>query len=396
MTFDFKKRGYKRNIPLLYVFSALTAGLFTVPVWITFQQEFLTFTQMAFFNSLFFILILIFELPTGAFADIAGRKLSITLGTIFNAIGHIYIGLNPSISSMYVFVIANGLGAALISGAKQSLVYDTLIEIDQVSDYPRISAQLTLYFQVLASAAILAGGYVFAINSGLPYILRGVFCFIGVLPTLFLVEPLIDSEIFTWKNYVKQTKMGIREAFKTRYLAKLSLWYVLLKGIVTSNHRFFSQPFMLEFGLSEVQRSWIASIIKLFIAFLTVYLASRKKLFSSKYYLTFIPIIMILSLLPAHFVSWPFLLIILVGVALPSGGVSTFLGYPLQLHIASKYRATALSALNMVASLVYAINNTLGGFVVELFSVSWYYFSVGLFVLLVVVPLTVNIVRSKE
>jgi len=70
------KKDLSRNIPIFYIYNALGAGLFFVPIWVVYQQEFMTFSQMAFFNALFYIIILVFELPTGAFADLVGRKYS--------------------------------------------------------------------------------------------------------------------------------------------------------------------------------------------------------------------------------------------------------------------------------------------------------------------------------
>ncbi len=386
----------KRNIPLFYAYHALNAGLFMVPIWVIYQQKFLTFTQMAFFNAFFFFMIVAFELPTGAFADIVGRKYSMILGSLINAVGFIILGLNPSVTGIIVKSIANGLGASLISGANQSLVFDSLKELGQEKKYPSIWAKASLMFQITGSITIILGSYAFSYFDGLPYILRGVLFIMSILPAFLLTEPHIDSEKFTLKNYIGQIKEGVREIFKNSYVSRLSIFFVLVGGIALSNQRFFLQPFMVEKGLGDVARGWIASGIKLFISMLTVFLTSRKKLFESKYFLLLLPAIMILSLVPSQVVALPLLILILVGIALPSGSKNTFLGYPIQKALSSKNRSTGLSALNMFTSAVYMINNFVGGAVTEGYSVGIHYMLVGLFILFVVAPLGISVINRKR
>lgn len=392
-----KIQDLSKNIPIYYFYNALGAGLFFVPIWVVYYQSFLTLPQMAFFNALFYIIIFLFELPTGAFADLVGRKYSMVLGSVVNALGFTAIAFMPNLTGMWLFIFGNGLGASLISGAGYSLVYDSLKEMDRTDEYPLVSAKSSLSFQIVAAFAVAVGGYVYQVFEGLPYLLRGILFMFSVIPGLLLIEPHIDSEKFTLRNYLKQTRDGFKEAFSTGYKIRLSILFVVVSGIAMSNQRFFTQPYLIENSVGDIERGWLAAGVKLFIALFVLLLASRKKFLKSKYFLLTLPIIMIASLLLAPFINnYLLLILVLIGIAIPSGGKSTLLGYPVQQQLRSKYRSTAISALNMFTSLVYALNNLIGGFVSENYSTGWYLFGVAVFILIFVVPLGLSLVGGER
>lgn len=60
----------RRNIRLYYLTDFLSALLFTIPIWVTYQRQFLTFSQMSLLWGLRICAAVLFELPTGAFADV--------------------------------------------------------------------------------------------------------------------------------------------------------------------------------------------------------------------------------------------------------------------------------------------------------------------------------------
>lgn len=389
-------RELRHNILYSYFFAASRAGLFTVPMWVVYQQEFLSFPKIAFFASLLLILTIVFELPTGVLADLWGKRKTLILGAGLIGLGFILIGSTPSYPMMYIHVLLVGIGESFISGSFKALIFDRLKEEGHSEKYPHISANITFIFQIVATLTILVGGYIYDISNGLPYILRGMLALTGI-PFLFLMkEPLIDTETFSLKGYINQTKIGIKEAFKNSYTTRLAILYIFVSGFAFSNHRFFSQPFMVESALDSIQRSWLASAIKLFIGFLTIYLAKRKKLFESKNFLLLLPIIMVVSLIPINFVSFPLAIIFLVGIAFPSGTSDIFIGYPVNQQISSKYRATALSTLNMFALFVFAAGNYIGGLISDRYSVGFYYSVVGIFILVFIIPLTLNIIATQQ
>jgi MFS family permease len=388
------KKKLKRNILLYYLSSFFSAGLFTIPIWVVFQEGFLSFEQIAFFASLNLIVTIILELPSGALADIIGRKWAIGLGNIFSGLGFLAIGILQSYPSMWIYTLFYGFGSSLVSGALSAIVYDSLKELDREEDFLKVRSTSSLFFQLFASFSILVGGYTYKIYEATPYILRGGLLIISFLLFIFMQEPRIDTKKFSFKSYLKQIKIGAKESFKNKSVFLVSALYILVLGLAFSNHRFFSQPYMIELGLGDIQRSWIASIIKISVSFLAFFISRNKRVIKSKYYSLLLPMFMVMSLVPAYFVSFPFALIILFSIAFPSGCGSYFIGILINKKIRSKYRATAISTLNMFVSLLYATNIFVGGYIKELIPIKAYYSLIGIFITIVIVPLTILNIRE--
>ncbi|MFQ5492801.1 MAG: MFS transporter [Candidatus Dojkabacteria bacterium] len=390
-----EQHGLKRNIPLYYLFQASRASLFFVAIWVVYQETYLSFEQIAFFGAFSWLVLILFELPTGIIGDLISRRISMSIGSAL--VGFAFLALLwPSYEIMFAYSILFGVGVSMISGSNSALLYDTLKQLNREDDYPRIAANTSLIFQTTAVVAILVGGYLYEFNIKIPYLLRGIVSIVGVIFPLLMIEPKIDTYKFSLKGYVKQTTQGIKEAFKSSYLSRLSLLFVLVGGFAMSNHRFFAQKFLVEINLDTVTRSWLSSGIKLTVGLLTLYLARNKKVFNSKYFILILPVLFVVTLIPVQFLSYPAVVIMIFGIAIPSGSFQIFIGYPLNKRFSSRYRATALSTLNLLASLVYVIAVYFGGVFAEANSVSSYYFLIGVASLVIVVPLALSLVLRRE
>lgn len=72
-----------KDILKYYIYSALSDLLFFLPiVYVFFKNSGLTFTQIFLTETIFAVGVVLFEVPTGAFADYAGRKKSGTIKAV--------------------------------------------------------------------------------------------------------------------------------------------------------------------------------------------------------------------------------------------------------------------------------------------------------------------------
>ena len=93
---------------------------------IYFRDLSLTFFQIAVITSGFSIGMMLFEVPTGAFADGLSRKISVIIGFLMNAAA---ILMFPFFNSPYVLFALwtfAGIGMSFISGAEEAWVVDNL------------------------------------------------------------------------------------------------------------------------------------------------------------------------------------------------------------------------------------------------------------------------------
>ena len=69
------------------------------------------------------------EIPTGAIADLLGKKKTLLISFLLMALGLFGIGLTPDFLFLAVWVFIAGVGASFYSGTLEALVYDSLKEI---------------------------------------------------------------------------------------------------------------------------------------------------------------------------------------------------------------------------------------------------------------------------
>lgn len=386
----------KRNIFACYVSDMVLGTYFQLPIWIVYQSKFLNFEQIAFFASLALIIEVLMQMPTGAFADLYGRKTSLALGNLFMALPMFLIAAVPRLEIMWLYAFMWGLGCAFCMGTSKPILYDTLKKYKKENLYSKIISKSALAFQISAAVSIASGGYLYQLSPSLPYYISGITSMIGVVTSFIFIEPKIIKSKFEIKEFIKTNKQGFVEIFKNSYMVKLTILFTLMVGVAQASQQFLVQPYMLELGMNDIERSWVSMIIKIVIALIGVRIVSAKKIFENKFFILIIPIVLTLALIPARFTVLPLAYIVFIGVAFSSGNTNTFISPEVNENISSSIRSTAISAQRMISSLIRAIIQWLSAFVIVNQSVGSFYTYLGIFCLIVIFPLALNVMNHKH
>lgn len=281
-------------------------------------------------------------------------------------------------------------------GTSKPILYETLANQDKTSLYPRILSKSVLMFQFSAATSIILGGYLYQYKANLPYIISGITSLIGVFTSFIFVEQVSAKEPAKLHKFIRTSLRGFAEIFKNSYIAKLTLLYTLTLGIAQTSQQFLSQPYMLEIGMNDIERSWAAMIIKISIALLGAKLVASSKIVDHKYYLVIIPVIMALTFIPAASISLPWAYLILIGIAFNSGNTELFFSAEINSHLSSSVRSTAVSIQRMFASAFGVIVQWLSIAVVAQNSIGTYYSYLGIFVLVIIIPLSIRLSTHKH
>lgn len=387
----------KRNILACYINDLVLGTFFQLPIWIVYQSKFLNFGQIAFFSGLSLITEVIAQLPTGAFADLFGRRFALSLGNLFMALPMFLIAFYPKPEIMVLYSVMWGLGRAFCMGTSNPVLYETLAKYNKTHLYPKILSRSVIMFQLSAAISIASGGYLYQISPNLPYLFSGFASLIGVFTAFIFIENRVVIEPNSRLNkFVNTAKLGFVEIFKNSYVTKLTILYALTLGIAQASQQFFMQPYMLELGLGDIARSWTAMIIKISIALLGAKLLATKNIFESKHFLLIIPSLMVVSLIPAGFVTLPLAYILFFVIAFNSGNTHLFLSPEINAHLSSSVRSTAVSIQRMLASSFGAIAQWLSIVPIALSGVGTFYSYLGVFSLLFILPLAYSLATHKH
>lgn len=387
----------KRNITIYYLTQFFDSLAFLTPIVYIYMRGKINVAQIPFLFGYRYLIQLLLEMPTGAVADLLGKKLSVIIGFSINAI---YFFLLFNVNSFWPFFLAytlGGMGDSFISGAIDALVYDSLKQDHEEKNYRLVLAKQNIYSQTALIISIVTGGFLYTLNNHLPFILCFICQILAISVSIFFKEPLVDTLKFTLTNYLQQIKLGFNELFKNKYITQISLFYIAVGGISWTVAMFFSSAILIDLGFSNTAVGIIGGGLRLFnILILTMFL-TNEKIFTKKVSFIFFPVLMIVSMLPGIFLKGYFAIPFVTGSVMASSARFMILNKYVNEEFESKYRATAISTLSMFVGLVYVIITMSSGPIIRNFGgVKTIYTLLGFLSLIIVSPLAFIILKSHS
>lgn len=385
-----------RNDTLFHLTQFLYALVFSIPIWVVYFQSKITISQLSFLVGIQYAAQLILELPTGAFADIFGRKISTMLGYFLWSVSSVIIIVASGFTQLLFAILLAGLAEALISGSLEALVYDSHKQDGSEAEFSKVNATNGLLFQIALAIGTAAGGLLYQYWHGLPYLAYAVACGLAGFLSFFFIEPKIDSEKFSAKAYLRQMKRGVQEIVKTRDIALISLFSILVAGITWSNNLYFFDFMLVELRFPDVQRGFIAAGIRIFNVTVLRYLLQNKHIFTKKRSIYFFPLMMTICFLPGIWLRDWWSIIFVAGAVMAGTARFIILAQYLNDVFESKYRATAISAISMGVGIVFVFITWISGPLIQAYGVRFMYSVLGVLSVVLVLPLSFLVVQSFE
>lgn len=183
------------NINLLYIIAFLQGLMFFLPILSLYYQETLFSVQnVALIFSIEAIGSVIFEVPTGAIADLFGRKKTMILATIINIIGIAILYIGGSMLMFAIYAILSALAHSLSSGTDTAILYDTLKNEGKEKYYKKASGILMSIWPIGASLSSIIGGYLAIISLKIPVFYTLIPFLISLFFIFFLFEPKYEKK----------------------------------------------------------------------------------------------------------------------------------------------------------------------------------------------------------
>lgn len=174
------------NIRWFLLFRVLFNARFYYPVFtVIFLDYGLTLAQFTILNAVWAVTIVLAEVPSGAMADVFGRRNLLVLAAVLMVLEMGIIVLAPVGRGALVFFlflinrVCSGLAEAAASGADEALAYDTLKDIGQEDQWPKVLEHLGRMMAVGFFLAMIIGAFVYD-----PQWVGAVLNFLGLEVTL--------------------------------------------------------------------------------------------------------------------------------------------------------------------------------------------------------------------
>ena len=247
------KNELRKNISKNYIFTFLKEFKVTNGIWMIYlASKGLTLTELGAVEAIFHITSFLMEIPTGAVADMWGRKASRIWGRIGQLISALILIYSNSLFGFAIGFIVSALSYNLESGAGEALIYDSLKEIGDEKKYMKISGANEVIMQASQTFGLLLGGFLSNYSYVYAYAVSIVVSFLSIIQALSFKEPDIKIEIE--EKSFKTFKNQVRESFKIiAQNKKLGFLIVFSQAIFMFNTSifFYFQNYLLEKGVSK-------------------------------------------------------------------------------------------------------------------------------------------------
>lgn len=341
----------KKDIIVYYLFSFLIGFYLANGTTVLFARELdLSFSRIFTLSAVYMLMFILFEIPTGALADLIGRKKTLVIGGLVLAVAAIASGLSQNFVQLFLSFFVWALGFSLISGANEAVLYDRLNDEDLFAKTLGRSHFFWLFGTALAG---VLGPYLFSLNFRYPYLVSAVPFALAGFSMMFFREPTAAKRGFSLKNHWQQIKTGTVLAFHNKYV----LWSMAVLALCFAVAYSFSnsyQPYLQEIGF-EVKYFSLILPVMFTIEALGGAFSGRVREFLREYrmfWLTLMGIGLNLGLLGLF--GFKSSLIFLFVYTFSQGLVKPLISTYANRHIDSANRATVVSVQSMIGTVAAA------------------------------------------
>jgi MFS family permease len=255
-----KERATKQYI----LFSTLwvMSHMVTAGIYATFLLSHgMSLFQINLINATFFLCLFICEIPTGAFADIFGRKTSFVIACIGWAISELIYARSYAVTGFLVAEIIGAIAFTCMNGALKAWYVDSLIHCGYTSPETWVFGKVKTIAQYTSIPFAVIGSYVGKYSLNFPFYIGAVIASTGALIAIFTMrEEYFVHEVFSFKMGLQKMKNTARSSVRyamtdrtVRFL--LVITFIQIFSIQTLN--MYWQPFFGGHGVAKEHYGWI-------------------------------------------------------------------------------------------------------------------------------------------
>lgn len=207
-----------KNINKYYVYVIFTNFIFQRGIFIIFLADIgFSSSSIGVFQAALYVGVALFEIPSGYIADKWGRKYSVSLGLLLLVIEGVSMVTFPAqFGFFFALMIISALGTTLVSGADQSLLYDSLVSIGREKEYLKINGRVQAVGAIVLGMAMSAGGWLQAVSWNYVYLAYSASYFVALTIFLSMDEPVTKKNFEHNSINVENFPLEIKQFFKNR------------------------------------------------------------------------------------------------------------------------------------------------------------------------------------
>lgn len=184
----------KLNVTIDYFYAFLKNFDLSSAVWVLYLSfKGMSLWQIGIIEGIFHITSFIFEIPSGALADLIGRKRVIIAGRIFSLISYLILLFSNSFLLLAIGFIFSALSYNLNSGSEEALVYDSIKLTGKSDNYLKINSKITFIIELAQGFSTFIGGMLAELSFNYCYIAALVISVLSLILALSFKEPSVNN-----------------------------------------------------------------------------------------------------------------------------------------------------------------------------------------------------------
>lgn len=375
----------QRNIVLDYFSTFITNLNMQSSIWVLYLAYCgMNLAQIGILEGVYHITSMIFEIPSGAVADLLGRKKSMFLSRLCIAISCFIMLFSRNFWLFALSFFIQALGNNFNSGSEEALVYDSMKAIGQEEKYMQVSGRINSIIEVSQGIATVAGGILAEYSYFWCYFACLVIAILAIVPVLLMTEAPFEKTIKETTNVFQTLIVHFQTCFEVltsdRRICRLVVYYSMVFSAQTILF-FYSQQYFYDLGFNKI---FISVFMLVYSIFCCLGALCSDKIFHKIGKKTSVIASIIIGFAIILFV---FENVVLSVCMLSIAGFCNSILYPIQSAqinelIPSEQRATLISVNSMFFSIAMILLFPIGGFLADQIGLSKVFVLIGAILIL--------------
>jgi MFS family permease len=250
----------RRNVAIYYAYSFLVGFYIATGTTVLFERRLgLSFAQIFTLDAIYMLMFILFEIPSGALADVIGRKKTLLGGLGILVVAAFATGSAQNFTHLFLSFFLWAMGFSLVSGSSEALIYDTL---KNEKRFHQVSGRALSFSVAGLALAGVVGPLLFSRDFRLPYFASALPFAAAFLAMLAYREIAVESGAgrFSVRKHILQ----IRDGIKTAVANQFTLWSTGALALVFAvSYTFTSlyQPYLVQVGFTVSQFAYILPLM---------------------------------------------------------------------------------------------------------------------------------------
>lgn len=381
------------NIKNEYLYRFFSSFDITSAIWVLYLgYKGMNLVQIGLLEGIFHVTGLLSEIPTGALADLFGRRRILIIGRMMSLISAIIMLFSNSFLGFAMGFILSAWGYNLNSGSEEALIYDTLKELKKEDEYLKINGKINLIIEISQGLAVFIGGILSQIDFSISYITAIIIGIISLTFSFNFKEVDIRDDFEERITIINHFKKSMKILKDNKKLLNIIMFFPIVYTFSAIVY-FYGQQFLNDLGYSRLNISIIFLLNGILSAIGAILSDKIYKKYNASSWLSISMIISFLLILMGN-ISKELAIFTFLAIGFLTAILQPISSKLINSMVESKQRATIISVESMFYSLMMIILFPVCGLIGDLLSLELSFEIIGI-IGVVITTIEILILKKK-